>query len=247
MSPLRCSTVTDALRERAASAGPAPMSPALADHLETCVACRAESAAVRELIGLTAALPDPPPPAEVWDGFERNLARAIARSERGVHAERFRRAVDGISWRTVGLAAMLALAFGLGVLSDRLTDDGPREAAVRREALLAEVQAELGNDARLEAYLDDFQDLLLAYEAAEHGDGVETFHRSLPTTMVAGPAVPGDADRQRLERQRAAREQIRSLVVGMLASEVEAESHGFGYLDRRIAAIAGQQLLYFIR
>jgi hypothetical protein len=32
----------------------------------------------------------------------------------------------------------------------------------------------------------------------------------------------------------------------MLVSEIESESHGFAYLDRRVASIAGQQLLYFI-
>ena len=31
-----------------------------------------------------------------------------------------------------------------------------------------------------------------------------------------------------------------------LVTEIESESHGFAYLDRRVASIAGQQLLYFI-
>ena len=31
-----------------------------------------------------------------------------------------------------------------------------------------------------------------------------------------------------------------------LVTEIESESHGFAYIDRRVASIAGQQLLYFI-
>ena len=50
-----------------------------------------------------------------------------------------------------------------------------------------------------------------------------------------------------MEARENLREQLRSLVLGMLVTEIESESHGFAYLDRRVAAIAGQQLLYFIQ
>lgn len=248
MSPLRCNTVQEAIWERAASAGPAPLSPAMIEHLGECAACRAESLSVRELLETARALPDPEPPATIWDGFREELDRAIEsrRGWRGV-VGRIGSALDGRTWKVAGLAAALAFAFGLGAVTAR--DEAADEAALaaRRASLIEGVRAELGNDARLESYVDEIEDLLVAYRAAEHGSAVETFRQSLPATQVAGPAVPRPSDRERLERQRAVREQIRSTVIDMLAGEIESESHGFDYLDRRIASIAGQQLLYFVR
>jgi hypothetical protein len=237
MSPLHCNTVSEALWERAASAGPEPLTPALVDHLTNCAQCQAERRAVRELIGISRLIPDPAPPIDIWDGFEEELDRQL-------HAR-----VEPALWqrwsqRAAGFAAMLALGFGLGALAMR--DSGsPNQATVttQRAELLAQLQTELANDARLESYLDDIEELLVAYQAARHGDAVETFRQSLPSTMVAGPGVPSEAARDRLEVQREAREQLRTVVLGMLTSEIEAERRGFGYLDRRVAEIAGQRLL----
>jgi len=245
VSPLHCNTVQDALWERAASAGPASLSPALGEHLAACDACRTESAAVRSLLDVTRAMSDPEPPADVWDGFEEELGRRI-------DGARSRAIVGGLGRRVrrlAGLAAVLVVGFGLGALSLRLAerDEAPRVDAAERAALLADIQERLANDARLESYVGEVEDLLVAYRASEHGDAVATFRQSLPRTMVAGPGAPSEAERQRLERQRALREQLRTLVLGMLASEIEAESQGFDYIDRRIAAIAGGQLLYFVR
>lgn len=248
MSPLHCNTVQDALWERVASVGPAPLSPVLAEHLATCDGCRSESSAVRELLDVTRRLPDPAPPEHVWDGFEERLDRAIERA--GAGGRSFLPGLRANPWtlRAVGMAAVLVLGFGLGAVTIRLTQPDPqRVVEARREALLAEIQTQLGNDARLESYLAEVEGLLVAYRAQEQGDAVATFRQSLPSGLVAGAGVPSEVDRQRLERQRALREQMRTLVLGMLASEIEAESHGFEYLDRRIAAIAGQQLLYFVR
>jgi hypothetical protein len=244
MSPLHCNTVQEALWERAASAGPAPLSPTLADHLASCPICQAERVAVRALVDVTASFRDPEPPEDIWDGFEEDLQQRIDKI--GAPAS----SVMKGRWtrRAMALAATLVLGFVLGALSMRISD--PDRAAidpVERDDLLADIEAQLGNDARLESYLTEIEDLLVAYRATEHGAAVDLFRRSLPTAMVAGSGVPSEADRSRLEHQRATREQLRSLVLGMLASEVESEAHGFGYLDRRIAAIAGQQLLYFIR
>ena len=109
-----------------------------------------------------------------------------------------------------------------------------------------DIRTGLANDARLRSYFDELEDILVAYRATDQDPSMDVFRRSLPSGMVAGPAVPSEADRQRLERQRATREQLRSLVLGMLVTEIESESHGFAYIDRRVASIAGQQLLYFI-
>lgn len=246
MSPLHCSNVREALWERAASPGPAPLSPVLADHLSACPACQDEARAVRDLLEVSRQLTDPEPPPELWEGFEHELAQgidAVRKSEAGVRGAWTR-------WgrRSMGLAAMLTAGFALGVLAMRSVDRG-REATTtaEREFLLADLRAELANDARLESYLDEIEELLVAYRAAEHGEAVEVFRRSLAATMVAGAGAPSEADRQRLEQQRAAREQLRSVVLGMLASEVESGRRGFGYLDRRIAEIAGQELLYFVQ
>ncbi len=244
MSPLRCNTVREALWERAASAGPAALSPAFAEHLAGCGVCSAERRAVRELIDATRALPDPEVPDAIWDGFDEELGRSIARDRQA----RIAGHIAPWTRRAAGIAAVLVVGFGLGVLATRGNDRAEEEAlAARRAALLADVRAALGNDARLESYVGEIEDLLVEYRANEHGDNVETFRQSLPATMVAGPGVPSEADRERLERQRAAREQLRAVVLGMLAEEVEVESRGFDYLDRRIAEIAGQQLLYFVR
>lgn len=240
MSPLHCNTVREALWGRAASAGPESLTPALADHLTSCAQCQAERCAVRELIEISRLIPDPAPPVDFWDGFEEELGRRLRAGGEPALWQRW-------SQRAVGLAAMLALGFALGAMAMR-TGDGPNRATTTadRAGLLAELQTELANDARLESYLDDIEELLVAYQAARHGDAVDTFRQSLPSTMVVGPGVPSEAVRQRLEVQREAREQLRTVVLGMLTSEIEAERRGFGYLERRVAEIAGQRLLYFI-
>lgn len=244
MSPLHCSTVQEALWDRAASTGPAPLSPTLADHLASCPACQAERVAVRALVDVAASLPDPEPPEDIWEGFEEELQSRIDRIESATPI------LTGGRWtrRAMAFAATLVVGFALGAISMKISaPDQTAVDAVERQDLLAGIEAQLGNDARLEAYLTEIEDLLVAYRAAEHGAAVDLFRQSLPTALVAGTGVPSEADRSRLEHQRATREQLRSLVLGMLASEVESEDRGFGYIDRRIAAIAGQQLLYFIR
>lgn len=247
MSTLRCNTVQEALWERAASAGPAPMSAGMTEHLAGCPACRGESLAVRELLETARSVPDPQPPSDIWDGFEEELRRAVdGRGARGLVREIGER-LDERVWKVASIAAAIALAFGLGAMTSRAPGSDATELAERRATLIAGVQAELGNDARLESYVDQIEDLVVAYRASEHGSAVETFRQSLPATQIAGPGVPSEGDRDRLERQRAVREQIRTTVIGMLATEIESESHGFDYIDRRIASIAGQQLLYFVR
>ena len=73
MSPLHCNTLREALYDRAASSGPEPLTPALADHLATCPACRAEQRAVRDLVETSRAITDPDPPDAIWDGFVEEL------------------------------------------------------------------------------------------------------------------------------------------------------------------------------
>ena len=244
MSPLHCNTVREALWERAATAGPEPLSSALADHLSACPSCQAESRAVRELLEVSRRTPEPPAPATIWDGFDIELAERLDRVERGGG---LREAWEVWGRRTAGLAAVLVAGFALGVFAVRALDSGePIATTAASSTLLAELEAELANDARLEFYLDEIEDLLVAYRAAEHGEAVEVFRRSLPATLVAGPGIPSEADRQRLEVQRATREQLRSVVLGMLAGEIDSERRGFGYIDRKIAEIAGQQFLYFV-
>lgn len=241
MSPLHCNTVQEALWERAASAGPVPLSPALVDHMSTCSACQSERRAVVELLDASRALADPEPPPEIWDGFEERLWGEI-------HGRPLSRTWSRWGRSLVGLAAMLLLGFGLGAVAMRVArpDVDRAMTAERRGQVAAMVQAELQNEARLRSYLADMENILVAYRASDHDASMDVFRRSLPSGMVAGPGLPSEAERQRLERQRATREQLRSLVLGMLVSEIESESHGFAYLDRRVASIAGQQLLYFI-
>lgn len=241
MSPLHCNTVQEALWERAASAGPAPLSPALVDHMSKCPACQNERRAVAELLEASRSLTDPEPPADIWDGFQERLWRDIQGSP-------VSRAWDRWGKSVIRLAAMLVLGFGLGAVAMRVArPDADLAMRAEREQLVAEaLQTELQNEARLQSYLDEMQSMLVAYRATDHDPSMDVFRRSLPSGMVAGPGAPSEADRQRLERQRTTREQLRSLVLGMLVTEIESESHGFAYIDRRVASIAGQQLLYFI-
>lgn len=246
MSPLQCNTVQEAIWERAAGSGPEPLSLTMVEHMTGCPACRAERRAVQDLVETSRSIEDPEPPARLWDRFDTELDRRLdaldARRSIG-------RAWDRWGHRIGGLAAALVVGFGIGIVAMKaLGDDAPAETAIRPD-LVRSIETELENDARLESYLTDIEDLLVEFQAGDHGDAVHTFRGSMdrPLNMVAGPGVPSETDRVRLERQRAAREQLRGLVLGMLAREIESESVGFGYLDRRIAAIAGQQLLYFIR
>lgn len=242
MSPLHCNTVQEALWERAASAGPAPLSPTLVDHMSKCPACQSERRAVAELLEASRTLADPEPPLDIWDGFEERMWREIH------GGSPVSRAWGRWGRRVVGLAAMLVLGFGLGAVAMRLARPGADDVATveRRDRLAEDIEAGLRNDARLQSYFDELQSILVAYRASDQDPSMDVFRRSLPSGMVAGPAAPSEADRQRLERQRATREQLRSLVLGMLVTEIESESHGFAYIDRRVASIAGQQLLYFI-
>jgi hypothetical protein len=241
MSPLHCNTVQEALWERAASPGPASLSPSLVEHMSKCPACQSERRAVAELIDASRSLADPEPPADIWDGFENRMWRDI-------HGTPVSRVWARWGRSLVGLAAMLVLGFGLGAVAMRIArSDGDAATTADRQARVEDaIRTELGNEARLASYLDEMENILVAYRATERDPSMDVFRRSLPSGMVAGPGAPSDADRQRLEQQRATREQLRSLVLGMLVTEIESESHGFAYLDRRVASIAGQQLLYFI-
>jgi hypothetical protein len=211
------------LWERAASAGPTPLSPVLADHLASCPACQAEGRAVGELLATTRALPDAAPPADLWDGFDEELARRLAHGRNPVV----------LAWRRWGsrvtkVAAILVVGVGLGFAAARMTDDAADDQAAReRSALLAR----LAVDARIENALARVEEGIAATEASG---------------MVAGAATPSAEAAARLERLRAERDELRRLLATTLAAEREAEAHGFGYLDRRIAGIAGGGLLEFV-
>lgn len=238
MTPLHCNTVQEALWERAASSGPAPLSAALAEHLSSCTACQAEQRAVRDLVEVSGAIVDPAPPADVWDGFPEALDREIARARPGASQ------LDRWSRAALGLAATLVLGFGLGAVWMRAIDRTPETAQLRPEGAATAVAEP--RDPRMDLYLDEIESVLVAYRASEQGDAVDVFRRSVPATMLAGEGAPSEAARQRLEQQRAAREQLRTLVLAMLASEIESERTGFGYIERRIAEIAGQELLILV-
>jgi hypothetical protein len=49
-----------------------------------------------------------------------------------------------------------------------------------------------------------------------------------------------------MARGAAERERLRTLLLAALAAELETDSRGFGYLDRRIATITGQHFLYLV-
>jgi hypothetical protein len=238
MTPLHCNTVQEALWERVASSGPVSLSPTLAEHLSSCPSCQAEQRAVRDLLEVSAAIVDPAPPADVWEGFPEALDREIARARPGTAR------LDRWSRAALGLAATLVLGFALGAVWMRAIDPASPTAGLPPRSAATVIQ-EL-RDPRMDLYLDEIESVLVAYRASEQGDAVDVFRRSVPATMLAGEGAPSEAARQRLEQQRAAREQLRTLVLAMLASEIESERTGFGYIERRIAEIAGQELLILV-
>ena len=238
MTPLHCNTVQEALWERAASSGPAPLSPALAEHLSSCPACQAEQRAVRDLLEVSAGIVDPAPPAEIWDGFSQALDRELGRARPGLSR------LDRWSRAALGLAATLVLGFALGAVWMRTVDRAPRTVELQPAGAPAAIEEP--RDPRMDLYLDEIESVLVAYRASEQGELVDVFRRSVPATMLAGEGAPSEAARQRLEQQRAAREQLRTLVLAMLASEIESERSGFGFIERRIAEIAGQELLILV-
>jgi hypothetical protein len=227
MSPLKCHTVHEAIWERAASAGPAPLTPALAEHLTSCGACQAEGRAVADLLEVARTHPTPPPPVDIWEGFDEELHRQLSAAGRAPTAwQRYGR-------RITSMAAVLVVGFALGLAAARLggSSEGRRAAADRAARL-----AELAEDAQLEAYLLQVEERL----AADRAGG------PLPQGLVAGPGVPSAEAGERMARAAVERERLRMLLLAALAVELEAESRGFGYLDRRIATLAGQHFLYLV-
>jgi hypothetical protein len=214
------------------------LSPALAEHLSSCPACQAEQRAVRDLLEVSAAIVDPAPSADVWEGFPEALDREIARARPGTAR------LDRWSRAALGLAATLVLGFALGAVWMRAIDPASPTAGLPPGSAATVFQEP--RDPRMDLYLDEIESVLVAYRASEQGDAVDVFRRSVPATMLAGEGAPSEAARQRLEQQRAAREQLRTLVLAMLASEIESERTGFGYIERRIAEIAGQELLILV-
>ncbi|HYO47449.1 MAG TPA: hypothetical protein VEY33_12260, partial [Gemmatimonadota bacterium] len=163
MSPLHCNTVQEALWESAASAGPVPLSPALVDHMATCPVCQSERRAVAELLDTSRALADPEPPVDIWDGFEERLWRDIQGSPVSRAWGRWGRSI-------VGLAAMLVLGFGMGAIAMRVArpDADVAMTAERRSRVSETLQAEIQNEARLQSYLDELENILVAYRATDH-------------------------------------------------------------------------------
>ena len=226
MSPLKCHTVREAIWERVASAGPAPLTPALADHLASCNGCQVEGRAVADLLEVARTYPTPTPPADIWDGFDEELRRQLSAAGREPSA--------WLRWgrRITSMAAVLVVGFALGIAAARLGGSTEGERTAAEQALLAE----LTEDARLEAYRLQIEERLAAERARE----------PLPQGLVAGPGVPSAEAGERMAGGAAERERLRTLLLAALAAELETESRGFGYLDRRIATITGQHFLYLV-
>ena len=228
MSPLKCHTVQEAIWERAASAGPSSLSPALADHLATCPGCQSESRAVGELLTVARSIADPEPPADLWDGFDEELDRRIAGARLAPAG-----AWDRWGRRATAMAAMLVLGIAIGIGATRVGGPSPADRAAADRAALV---ATLADDARLEAYLAQVE---------THLDDARD-REPLPAGLVAGPGAPSAEAAQRTRRAEAERERLRALLLATLVAELEAETHGFAYLDRRIADLAGEHYLYFV-
>lgn len=76
-SGLPCREVADLLPEALTG----PVDPAVADvvraHLATCGECRAQAAALGDVVTLLRDLPDPAPPRGYWEALNKSLERAL--------------------------------------------------------------------------------------------------------------------------------------------------------------------------
>lgn len=114
---MRCDEVQALLIEAADGGLAAPLHAEVEGHLAGCDTCRAEAAALRELLRTAAADPVPEPPAPYWATAREELARRLGLGQSA--AFRLTRLLPLRPWALAGAAAAFLLALAAAFLAGR--------------------------------------------------------------------------------------------------------------------------------
>ncbi len=163
---MRCDDVQALLIEAADGGLAAPLQAEVEGHLAGCDTCRAEAAALRELLRTAAADPVPEPPAPYWTTAQEELAR---RRELGQSAAfRLTRLPPLRPWSLAGIAAAFLLALAAAFLAGRgLFPSAPAGPTAEELALLRTL--EVVQDLELLEQVDILQNYELLRSLARPG------------------------------------------------------------------------------
>jgi len=163
---MRCDEVQALLIEAADGELAGPLRARLEDHLAGCGACRAEAAALRELLETAAALPVPEPPAPYWATAREELARRLRL--RRPPAPRWAGLLPLRPWALAGGAAALLLALAAAFLASRgVSPPAPSGPTPEEVALLRNL--EVVQDLELLEQVDILQHYELLRTLASRG------------------------------------------------------------------------------
>jgi anti-sigma factor RsiW len=162
---MRCDEVQALLIEVADGALAGALPPEVERHLTDCGACRAEAAALRELLRTVAQDPVPEPPAPYWTASREEMARRLGLRQR---AARPARPFPVRTWAWAGAAAALLLVVGVTLLAGRgLFPFAPSGPTPEETALLPNL--EVVRDLELLEEVDILQDYELLRTLASQG------------------------------------------------------------------------------
>ncbi len=162
---MRCDEIQALLIEVADGALAGALPPEVERHLADCGACRAEAAALRELLRTVAQDPVPEPPAPYWAASRQEMARRLGLRQRAAGPAR---PLPVRAWAWAGVAAALLLVVGVTLLAGRgLFPFAPSGPTPEETALLRNL--EVVRDLELLEDVDILQDYELLRTLASQG------------------------------------------------------------------------------
>ena len=163
---MRCDEVQALLIEAADGDLAALLHAEVEGHLAGCDTCRAEAAALRELLRTAAADPVPEPPAPYWATAREELARRLGLGQSA--AFRLTRLLPLRPWALAGVAAAFLLTLATAFLAGRgLFPSAPAGPTPEEVALLRNL--EMVQDLELLEQVDILQDYELLRTLARRG------------------------------------------------------------------------------
>jgi anti-sigma factor RsiW len=163
---MRCDEAQALLIEAADGGLAGPLQAEVEGHLAGCRTCRAEAAALRELLRTAAAAAVPEPPASYWATAREELARRIGLRQPPVF--RLARLLPLRPWGLAGAAAAFVLVLAAAFLGSRgLFPSAPAGPTPEEVALLRNL--EMVQDLELLEQVDILQDYELLRTLARRG------------------------------------------------------------------------------
>ncbi len=163
---MRCDEVQALLIEAADGGLAAPLQAEVEGHLAGCDTCRAEAAALRELLRTAAADPVPEPPALYWATAREELARRLGLGQSA--PSRLTRLLPLRPWALAGVAAAFLLTLATAFLAGRgLFPSAPAGPTAEELALLRNL--EVVQDLELLEQVDILQNYELLRSLAPPG------------------------------------------------------------------------------